>query len=116
MSQLFTIPQRKAYVQMLERYQARVESGSRIADYSARQEERRLMGERFGVPAAQKRVDALGHKVECEIERRDEAYAEKKRRELKDVAVAMSEVWGCSDVEAAKKIVRPFLGAEFTAE
>ena len=96
---------------MLEDLQSRISGRSRTDGYSERQEERSAIGVKLGLAALEKKMAEVQSKIDTEVERRDEKFDADKRKQLKDLALAIALVWSCDTSSEAKEIVEKLIGA-----
>jgi hypothetical protein len=107
----FTIPQRKAYVRMLEDLLGKIESRYRYSD--DRQVERDRIAKAHKLDELRKNVEDAEALVEKDLEAFDEKREAEKRVMLKEIALGTAEIWSCETANEAKDIVAKFVKVEF---
>lgn len=108
----FTVPQRKAYVKMLEDVRGKLDSWNNPWHKAQRAEKERL-GKKHKVPELEKKVNDAEALVEKEMEAFEAKQEQEKSLVLTDIALAMAQVWGCDSAKEAVDIVGKYLAAEF---
>ena len=108
----FTIPQRKAYVRMLEDLQGKLESRGYLYG-DERKAERERFEKKYKLDELRKKVEAVEALVKKDLEALDEKREQQKRAMLKDIALGTAELWSCETANEAKDIVAKFVKVEF---
>lgn len=97
---------------MLEDLCKQVES--RYHRYSdERSAEKKRLDKKYKVDESRGKISELEGLVEKELEAFDQKREKEKRAILKDIALAVAEIWGCETAEAGKEVVTKFLKMDF---
>lgn len=108
----FTIPQRKAYVKMLEELLGKIES--RYNRFGAdRKAEKDRIAKGHKLDELRQKVEDAEALVEKELEAFDEKREAEKRAMLKEIALGTAEIWSFETANEAKDIVAKFVKVEF---
>jgi polyphosphate kinase 2 (PPK2 family) len=111
----FSIGQRNAFAKIFEGIREKVKYMSRL-EYAEREEERKKIGAKFGLTAADKRVLEIGKKIDAVVEGRDIAFKNDQRQRMREINRAIAELYSCETAKEAEASVRWFTENPFGRE
>jgi hypothetical protein len=108
----FTIPQRKAYVKMLEEIHGKVQYRSSYGN-PERKQAQEAMEKKLGLEKLKRQVEEVEEKVRIEVSKVDARYHAERRQRMKEIALGIASIWCCESATEGREIVERFLKADY---